>query len=194
MPRNRIGAVDRKRLALGGCPIGAFSGSSYNHNPIRRELTSFTNLDSACPRRRRAREIVLQMLYEADINDTRDAESMRRFIRSRMQGRRALTDFAWKLLQGTLENREAIDLRLAELATNWSLSRMPVVDRNVLRLGAYEIMFGDTPDRVAVNEAILLAKRYGDTNSQRFVNGILDRLMKLEGPADPPLSADKLSS
>ncbi len=144
--------------------------------------------------RRRAREIVLQMLYEADINDTRDAESMRRFIRSRMQGRRALTDFAWKLLQGTLENREAIDLRLAELATNWSLSRMPVVDRNVLRLGAYEIMFGDTPDRVAVNEAILLAKRYGDTNSQRFVNGILDRLMKLEGPADPPLSADKLSS
>lgn len=144
--------------------------------------------------RRRAREIVLQMLYEADINDTRDAESMRRFIRSRMQGRRALTDFAWKLLEGTLENRGPIDLRLAELATNWSLSRMPVVDRNVLRLGAYEIMFGDTPDRVAVNEAILLAKRYGDTNSPRFVNGILDRLMKLEGPSDPPQPADKLSS
>ena len=144
--------------------------------------------------RRRAREIVLQMLYEADINDTRDADSMRRFIRSRMQGRRALTDFAWKLLEGTLENRDAIDVRLAELATNWSLSRMPVVDRNVLRLGAYEIMFGDTPDRVAVNEAILLAKRYGDTNSPRFVNGILDRLMKLEGPADPPQPPDKLSS
>lgn len=144
--------------------------------------------------RRRAREIVLQMLYEADINDTRDAESMRRFIRSRMQGRRALTEFAWKLLEGTLENREPIDLRLAELATNWSLSRMPVVDRNVLRLGAYEIMFGDTPDRVAVNEAILLAKRYGDTNSPRFVNGILDRLMKLEGPGDPPQPVDKLSS
>ena len=144
--------------------------------------------------RRRAREIVLQMLYEADINDTRDADSMRRFIRSRMQGRRALTDFAWKLLKGTLENRDAIDQRLAELATNWSLSRMPVVDRNVLRLGAYEIMFDDTPDRVAVNEAILLAKRYGDTNSPRFVNGILDRLMKLEGPADPTQPADKLNS
>ena len=144
--------------------------------------------------RRRAREIVLQMLYEADVNDTREPESMRRFIRSRMQGRRALTDFAWRLLQGTLENRQAIDQRLAELATNWSLSRMPVVDRNVLRLGAYEIMFGDTPDRVAVNEAILLAKRYGDTNSPRFVNGILDRLMKLEAPADPPQAADKLSS
>lgn len=144
--------------------------------------------------RRRAREIVLQMLYEADINDTRDADSMRRFIRSRMQGRRALTDFAWKLLEGTLENREAIDKRLGELATNWSLSRMPVVDRNVLRLGAFEIMFGDTPDRVAVNEAILLAKRYGDTNSPRFINGILDRLMRLEGPADPQRPADQLNS
>jgi N utilization substance protein B len=123
------------------------------------------------------------MLYEADVNDTRDADSMRGFIRSRMQGRRALTEFAWGLLSGTLENREAIDKRLSELATNWSLSRMPVVDRNVLRLGAYEIMFADTPDTVAVNEAILLAKRYGDTNSPRFINGILDRLMKLENPS-----------
>lgn len=144
--------------------------------------------------RHRAREIVLQLLYEADINDTRDADSMRGFIRSRMQGRRALTDFAWRLLQGTLENRDTIDKRLAELATNWSLSRMPVVDRNVLRLGAYEIMFADTPDRVAVNEAIVLAKRYGDINSPRFVNGVLDRLMKLEGPAQPTKAVDRLNS
>jgi N utilization substance protein B len=55
---------------------------------------------------------------------------------------------------------------------------MPVVDRNVLRLGAFEILFGDTPGRVAVNEAIVLAKRYGDKNSPRFVNGVLDRLLK----------------
>lgn len=144
--------------------------------------------------RRRAREIVLQLLYEADLNDTRDPQSMRGFIRSRLQGRRALTEFAWGLLQGTLEHHEAIDKRLAELATNWSLSRMPVVDRNVLRLGAYEIMFGDTPDTVAVNEAILLAKRYGDVKSPRFVNGVLDRLMKLEGPTSPTRAADPLPS
>ena len=128
--------------------------------------------------RRRAREIVLQLLFEADMNDSRDSESMRRFIRSRLQGRRALTEFAWTLLDGTLRYRDAIDDRLGELATNWSLARMAVVDRNVLRLGAYEIMFGDTPGRVAVNEAILLAKRYGEVNSPRFVNGVLDRLMK----------------
>jgi N utilization substance protein B len=127
--------------------------------------------------RRRAREIVLQLLYEADINDSRDAEAARRFIRSRMQGRKGLTEFASGLLQGTLEHRDEIDQRLAQLATNWTLPRMPVVDRNVLRLGAYEIMFGDTPGRVAVNESIVLAKRYGDTNSPRFVNGVLDRLL-----------------
>ena len=128
--------------------------------------------------RRRAREIVLQLLYEADINERRDAEAARSFIRSRLQGRKALTGFADGLLTGTLDRREQIDQQLKRLATNWSLSRMAVTDRNVLRLGAYEIMYGDTPGRVAVNEAIVLAKRYGDRNSPRFVNGILDRLLK----------------
>ena len=128
--------------------------------------------------RRRAREIVLQLLYEADINGNRDAEDARRFIRSRLQGRKALTEFASALLQGTLQHRDEIDRRLTELATNWTLPRMPVVDRNVLRLGAYEVIHSDTPGRVAVNEAIVLAKRYGDKNSPRFVNGVLDRLLK----------------
>lgn len=128
--------------------------------------------------RRRAREIVLQLLYEADINDHRSPESAREFIRSRLQGRKALTQFADSLLKGTLENRDAIDQQLSRLATHWTLPRMPVTDRNVLRLGAYEILFSDTPGRVAVNEAIILAKRYGDKNSPRFVNGVLDRMLK----------------
>ncbi len=128
--------------------------------------------------RRRAREIVLQLLYEADINDHRDADSARSFIRARLQGRKALTEFAESLLRGTLQHRPEIDQQLATLATHWTLPRMPVTDRNVLRLGAYEILFSDTPGRVAVNEAIILAKRYGDKNSPRFVNGVLDRLLK----------------
>ncbi len=128
--------------------------------------------------RRRAREIVLQLLYEADVNECRDADQARQFIRSRLQGRRALTQFACDLLKGTLEHRQEIDIKLTDLATNWTLPRMPVVDRNVLRLGAYEILHAETPGRVAVNEAIVLAKRYGDTNSPRFVNGVLDRLLK----------------
>jgi N utilization substance protein B len=128
--------------------------------------------------RRRAREIVLQLLYEADINDHRTPDSAQNFIRSRLQGRKALTQFANDLLRGTLENRAAIDEQLAKLATHWTLPRMPVTDRNILRLGGYEILFTDTPGRVSVNEAIVLAKRYGDKNSPRFINGVLDRLLK----------------
>ncbi len=143
--------------------------------------------------RRRAREIVLQLLYEADVNDSRDPVEAKKFIRSRMQGRTALTEFASDLLQGTLEHREQVDQRLKRLATRWALSRMPVVDRNILRLGGYEIMFGETPDRVAVNEAILLAKRYGDKNSPRFVNGVLDRLMNTPAEDFDDAEADQAS-
>jgi len=143
--------------------------------------------------RRRAREIVLQLLYEADVNDSRDPSEAKKFIRSRMQGRTALTEFASDLLRGTLEHREEVDQRLKRLATRWSLSRMPVVDRNILRLGGYEIMFGETPDRVAVNEAILLAKRYGDKNSPRFVNGVLDRLMNTPAEEFDEADADEAS-
>ncbi|MDG2220353.1 MAG: transcription antitermination factor NusB [Rubripirellula sp.] len=130
--------------------------------------------------RRRAREIVLQLLYEADLNDFRDTEAARAFIKSRMQGRRALTEFAHKLLIGTLDHRDEIDKRLGELSAHWTVQRMAVVDRNVLRLGGYEIMHGETPGPVAVNEAVVLAKRYGDKNSPRFVNGVLDKLAKTQ--------------
>ena len=128
--------------------------------------------------RRRAREIVLQLLYEADVNGTRDAESARRFIKSRLQGRTALTKFAENLLQGTLKHREEVDRHLSRLAKGWTLNRMAITDRNVMRMSGYEILHADTPGRVAVNEAVVLIKRYGDKNSPRFVNGILDRLLK----------------
>jgi N utilization substance protein B len=138
--------------------------------------------------RRRAREIVLQLLYEADINPGgRSPEAARAFIRSRMQGRKALTDFADALLQGTIKHRDEIDTRISKLAAHWTISRMAVPDRNVLRLGGYEILYGDTPGRVAVNEAVVLAKRYGDKNSPRFVNGVLDRLMNTKNDASARL-------
>ena len=67
---------------------------------------------------------------------------------------------------------------LAQTADNWSLERMAATDRNVLRLGAFEILHSDTPDRVAINEAVELAKRFGTAQSAQFVNGILDRLAR----------------
>jgi len=79
-------------------------------------------------------------------------------------------------------NRDVVDQQLEEIARNWKLSRMAATDRNVLRLGAYEILFTETPDRVVINEAIELAKRYGTNNSSQFVNGVLDRLMNNRPP------------
>lgn len=128
--------------------------------------------------RRRAREIVLQLLYEADINGPREETATRKFIRSRLQGRKALTTFAEALLADTLEHRQEVDKHLARLAKGWALHRMAVTDRNVMRMAGFEILFGETPGRVAVNEAVVLIKRYGDRNSPKFVNGILDRLLK----------------
>jgi len=129
-------------------------------------------------RRSRAREIALQLLYQEDLNADQAEDVRLSFMHGRLQYNRKLIEFAKSLIDGVQQNREAIDRALELTARNWRLSRMAATDRNVLRLGAFEILFGDTPDRVAVNEAIELAKRYGTNNSAQFVNGVLDRLMK----------------
>lgn len=128
-------------------------------------------------RRSRAREIVLQVLYQHDLNPDQPEDIRLRFMNARLNNDQDLIEFAKKLLAGVRKNQEAVDEQLEATARNWRLSRMAVTDRNVLRLGAYEILFTDTPDRVAINEAIELAKRYGTNNSSQFVNGVLDRLM-----------------
>lgn len=88
-------------------------------------------------------------------------------------------EYARRLVRGTLEHRQRIDELIAEQADNWRLERMPVVDRNVLRLAVYELLFElDIPKLVVVDEAIELAKRFGSENSSRFVNGLLDGLLK----------------
>ena len=128
-------------------------------------------------RRSRAREIVLQVLYQDDLNSDQPEDIRLRFVNARLNQDKELVEFAEKLLAGVRRHRDAVDQHLGEIARNWKLSRMAATDRNVLRLGAYEILFTETPDRVAINEAIELAKRYGTNNSSQFVNGVLDRLM-----------------
>ena len=88
-----------------------------------------------------------------------------------------LVDFARSLVAGVRRTRSEIDVTLGKQASNWSLARMAAIDRNILRLGAYELLHTKTPPRVVLNEAIELAKRYGGRQSHQFVNGILDRLM-----------------
>ena len=129
-------------------------------------------------RRRRAREIVLQVLYADDINPHRNLAVSDRFLAERLNNHESLVEFAKQLLGGVRRNRAELDASLAALADNWSLARMSVTDRNILRLGAFEILYTETPDRVAINEAVELAKRYGARQSSQFVNGILDGLLR----------------
>src|SRR5690606_32411399 len=98
-------------------------------------------------RRSRAREVALQVLYEDDMNPGRNPAVADEFVRRRLNGDAALIDFAKSLIGGVRRNRPELDQMLIERAANWSLARMAATDRNVLRLGAYEILFTETPAR-----------------------------------------------
>lgn len=127
-------------------------------------------------RRSKAREAVFQVLYQDDLNPKAGPTVGEQLLARRLHDE-ALLEFARQLLAGVRRNRPQLDARLDAAADNWSVRRMAATDRNALRIGAYEVLYGDTPDTVAVNEAIELAKRYGTAQSAGFVNGILDRLM-----------------
>jgi transcription antitermination protein NusB len=133
-------------------------------------------------RRSRAREVAFQILYQDDMNPRHNPADNDALIARRLRSE-DLIGFAKELVAGVRRNRPEIDERLAKTAANWSLQRMAATDRNLLRLGAYEILYADTPDRVAINEAVELAKRFGSAQSAQFVNGILDRLIH---PEEPP--------
>lgn len=95
-------------------------------------------------------------------------------------------DFATSLCLGTLEHKEEIDRVIEEYAVDWRIERMPYVDRNILRIAVYELLYGaGTPASVAVNEAVELAKVYGDRDSGRFINGILGNVLRdrIPGPS-----------
>jgi N utilization substance protein B len=122
----------------------------------------------------------MQVLYQDDLNPGLDPALGDAFLQARL-GSPELIEFARSLVAGVRRNRSELDALLARTADNWSLERMAATDRNVLRLGTFEILHADTPDRVAINEAVELAKRFGSSHSAHFVNGILDRF--LEGHA-----------
>lgn len=134
-------------------------------------------------RRSRAREVALQILFEDDVNPRATVEALTSFVKSRINSPE-MEDFCLSLILGVRRNQAELDAQLSATAENWTVHRMAATDRNVLRLGAYELLFTDTPYRVVINEAIELAKRYGNANSAHFVNGILDKL-KRSDPQEP---------
>jgi N utilization substance protein B len=123
-----------------------------------------------------AREAALQFLYEVDVVGRDDAEPVVSFL-ERQLGRAEAREYAAGIIAGALERLAEIDRLLEQCAENWSLERMAIVDRNVLRLGAYELLFvDDVPRKVAINEAINLARRFSTEEACAFVNGVLDSL------------------
>jgi N utilization substance protein B len=131
--------------------------------------------------RRRSRRAALQALYSSDVRaqatGAPDAPlAALDAIAEHFELAPGARAFAEELVKGVGAERPVLDARLAGVARNWRLERMAAVDRNVLRLAAWEILFGGTPAAVAIDEAVELAREFGDEASPRFVNGVLDAL------------------
>ncbi|MPQ24689.1 transcription antitermination factor NusB [Bacillus paralicheniformis] len=123
-------------------------------------------------KRRTAREKALQSLFQIDVSDTEPNEAMQHAL----DGQESDAFFE-QLVYGVLENKEKIDEMIKRHLVNWKLDRLANVDRAILRLSAYEMMFlDDIPVNVSMNEAIELAKQFGDDKSAKFVNGVLSNI------------------
>lgn len=128
--------------------------------------------------RRKAREAAVQVLYQIDLSEVAPGPATDLFWRHLHQGPeeeiRAFTD---ELVRGYGHAREQVDEAIRQASRHWRLERMARVDRNIMRLAVYELLLRhDIPARVTLNEAIELAKRFGDENSPAFINGVLDRV------------------
>ena len=125
--------------------------------------------------RRLARELALKTLYQIDLSGERSAETLKPLLSG--FEKEPSREFARSLVEGVLENRAKLDAYLDETVANWSIERLSRIDHNILRIALFELInLEDVPARVTIDEAIELAKRYGDRNSSQFVNGVLDRL------------------
>lgn len=124
--------------------------------------------------RRRAREYALQMMFQIDVTGVTPGEVFAQFWHSQPAAD-GIRDFAETLVTGVNAELESLDRRLGDLARNWRLERMAVVDRNVLRIALWELLHApETPPAVVIDEAIEVAKKYGSHESGAFINGVLD--------------------
>ncbi len=128
-----------------------------------------------------ARECALKILYQAEMTRRDIHLASQNFWDDSKSKDQTIIDFSDKLTLGIEKNLEDIDKQISQYATNWQLKRMAAIDRNVLRVGVFELLYSQKiPPKVAINEAVELAKKYGDIDSSKFVNGILDKIHKTE--------------
>ena len=128
-------------------------------------------------KRRIARELAVQFLYQFDLSGGSLEEALPLFWQTQTEVSEDGRKFTEELIRGVVERQVAIDERIAKYADNWDLPRIAAVDRNILRLAMYEMLFrDDIPPVVSINEAVDIAKKFSTKESGAFVNGILDRL------------------
>ncbi len=129
-----------------------------------------------------ARSIALQSLYEWDFYDKKPdlTEIVERNIKE-FGGGIDEPEFIWRIVKGVVENLDSLDKIITQAAPQWPLSQISIIDRNVLRIGLYELLYADkneVPEKVAINEAIELSKNFGGANSRKFINGVLGTVYK----------------
>jgi len=133
-------------------------------------------------RRSKAREFALQILYQMDITRDEPDLSLANFWQARTEEEEVKEDikkFSAELVKGVADNFKVIDEKVSGYATNWQIQRMAVVDRNIMRMSCFELMFlPDIPPKVSINEAVELAKKYSGQEAAKFVNAILDKINK----------------
>ncbi len=123
-----------------------------------------------------ARELALRVLFECDLAKTAVEEVLSRTVLGATQADR---DYAQTLVQGTLEHRGDLDTRIDQAASKWRLERMPPIDRNILRLGSFELLYEpEVPISVIIDEAVELAQSYSTLDAKKFVNGVLGSIAR----------------
>lgn len=130
--------------------------------------------------RRKARECALQMLFAADVAEATSEVVVRSYWAELGEPDLDQTarDFATRLASGTLAHLDVLDERIRSRAEHWRISRMAIVDRNILRLAVYEFLYEPTPRTVAINEALEIARRFSTYEATQFINGILDAIKR----------------
>lgn len=129
-------------------------------------------------KRRKARELALQILFQADVGNLPVEEAMETTLEEATDDEE-IRDYASQLVRGVWGRKAELDAQIQSVATNWTVERMAAIDRNLIRMALYEILYvPDVPHRVAINEAVELAKEYGTTESRRFVNGVLGAIVR----------------
>jgi N utilization substance protein B len=132
-------------------------------------------------KRTQAREYALQILYQCEVNPDALEQTIASFWIQNQPASSESRVYAENLVRGTMQNLIHIDEVISRVARNWQLSRMAIIDRNILRYATYELLFmDDIPPKVAINEAVNIAKKYSQEDSGKFVNGILDKITHTE--------------